>query len=83
MLAQPLSQALKAHNPATLALNFVTPPTVTLAAVKEALSAGVTHLWLQPGAECDEVLTVCKAAGVTPIMGGPCVLVALNEPDDM
>ena len=64
-----------------LAINIVAPPAVTAAAVQAALAAGVRHLWLQPGAESAEVFEIAAAAGATLIAGGPCVLVALGEPD--
>eukprot|EP00729_Bicosta_minor_P015005 gene15005-17391_t len=42
---------------------------------------GFVHLWLQPGAESAEVFAIAAHAGATLIAGGPCVLVALGEPD--
>ena len=68
-------------DPSALAINIVAPPAVTCTAVQAALAAGVTQLWLQPGAESPEVFEIAAAAGATLIAGGPCVLVALGEPD--
>ena len=52
-------------------------PSITLNLLKEAKELGVPALWLQPGAENDEVKSYIAEAGLTDkvILGGPCVLV--------
>ena len=36
-------------------VNFVVPPKIALAIAREAVAAGITHLWFQPGSESDEL----------------------------
>lgn len=59
------------------ALSIVTPPTVTETIVREAIAAGVSHVWMQPGAESPDAMDAARQAGLTVIAGGPCVLVEL------
>jgi len=46
--------------------------------VREAHAAGVTHVWMQPGAESDEAIRTAEALGMNVIAGGPCVLVVMG-----
>jgi predicted CoA-binding protein len=59
-------------------LSIVTPPVVTEQLVREAIEAGVKHLWMQPGAESEAAVQHAQAAGLTVIAGGPCLLVVLG-----
>ena len=59
-------------------ISIITPPPVTAKVVAEAIELGIEHVWMQPGAEGDEALAVAEAAGLTPIAGGPCLLVVLG-----
>jgi len=61
-------------------LSIVTPPAVTEHVLDDAIAAGVQHVWMQPGAEPDRPDAVNRArdAGLTVIMGGPCLLVELS-----
>src|SRR5690349_10437227 len=59
-------------------LSIVTPPAVTEKLVEEAAAAGVTRLWMQPGAESPAAIARAKQLGLSVIAGGPCVLVALH-----
>ena len=63
------------------ALSIITPPAITARVVEEALAHGVQHVWMQPGAENDEAVRACEAAGVGVIHGGPCLLVVLAARD--
>lgn len=47
-------------SPATTSLSIVTPPTVTLAVLKEAKAAGIPAVWLQPGSFDAEGLDYAK-----------------------
>lgn len=60
------------------AISFITPPRVTEAVVEEALSLGIRHYWMQPGAESRKVVARLEAAGLEPIAGGACLLVVLG-----
>jgi len=58
--------------------SIITPPDVTEQIVEEAARAGVTRLWMQPGAESDRAIERAEELGISVIAGGPCVLVALG-----
>lgn len=68
-----VSEAPRAIN----ALSVVTPPAVTEHVVRDAIAAGVTILWMQPGAESSVAIAEALASGVTVIADGPCLLVEL------
>jgi predicted CoA-binding protein len=59
-------------------LSIITPPPVTEQLVEEAARAGITRLWMQPGAESERALTRAAELGLTVIAGGPCLLVVLG-----
>lgn len=52
---------------------FLTPPGATEQAVREAVAAGVTHLWIQQGAESKEALAFCEEKGLSAV-SGHCIL---------
>ena len=58
-------------------LSIVTPPEVTRRIVREAIVAGLKHVWMQPGAEDAEASAMARDAGLTVIDDGSCLLVAL------
>jgi predicted CoA-binding protein len=60
------------------AISVITPPAITEQVVRDAAVAGVTHIWMQPGAESDEAIRLAEAAGMAVIAGGPCLLVVLG-----
>jgi predicted CoA-binding protein len=59
-------------------VSIITPPVVTEQIVEEAARAGITRLWMQPGAESDRAIERAKELGLSVIAGGPCLLVALG-----
>ena len=59
-------------------VSIITPPAVTDAVVEEAIGLGVTHLWMQPGAESEEAIAAAEAAGLSVLAHGPCLLVAVG-----
>lgn len=67
-----------AASPPIESLSIVTPPSVTEQVVAEAISAGIKHVWMQPGAESQTAIEQAQKAGLTVIAGGPCLLVALR-----
>lgn len=70
--------ALDDIDPPAEAVSIITQPAVTEQIVTEALSLGIQHLWMQPGAESPGAIAACKAAGINVIHGGPCLLVVLG-----
>jgi predicted CoA-binding protein len=63
------------------AISVITPPAITEQIVGEAATAGVTHIWMQPGAESEAAIRSAEAAGLTVIANGPCVLVVMGYRD--
>jgi uncharacterized protein len=59
-------------------ISVITPPTVTERVVQEATRKGIEHIWMQPGAESDQAVAACEAAGINVIADGSCVLVVLG-----
>ena len=60
------------------AISIITPPAITEMVVREAAAAGVTHVWMQPGAESDTAIREAKALGLSVIAEGPCLLVVMG-----
>jgi predicted CoA-binding protein len=52
---------------------FVTPPAATEKALREAVEAGVPHVWIQQGAESKEALAFCKEQNLSAV-SGHCIL---------
>jgi predicted CoA-binding protein len=59
-------------------VSIITPPPVTERVVEDAHAAGITRLWMQPGAESRAAVARCKELGIDVIAGGPCLLVELG-----
>jgi len=60
------------------AISVITPPAITEQVVRDAAAAGVTHIWMQPGAESDEAIRLAEASGMAVIADGPCLLVVMG-----
>ena len=60
------------------AISVITPPAVTEQVVRDAAAAGVTHVWMQPGAESDQAIQTAESLGLSVIAKGPCLLVILG-----
>lgn len=52
---------------------LVTPPEVTAKLVREVAEAGIRRVWMQQGAESEDAVRFCEAAGLTAIHG-QCIL---------
>jgi predicted CoA-binding protein len=78
----PCHASLVAAGAPAPAVSVVAPPAAAPAIVADAIAAGVTQLWFQPGAEHDGAIAVARAAGLTVIAHGPCLLVALGFRED-
>jgi len=59
-------------------VSIVTPPKVTEKVVEQAVALGISHIWMQPGAESGRAIEIAGQAGANVIAGGPCLLVALQ-----
>jgi predicted CoA-binding protein len=59
-------------------VSIVTPSAVTERLVEEAARAGISRLWMQPGAESETALLRAEELGLSVISGGPCLLVELG-----
>jgi len=59
-------------------ISVITPPAVTERVVQQAIRKGIEHIWMQPGAESDQAVAACEAAGINVIADGSCVLVVLG-----
>ena len=62
------------------AVNFVVPPKVGEAIVKECADLGIKHVWLQPGANGDNVVAAANQAELNVIYRA-CILVELRKQD--
>lgn len=59
-------------------ISVITPPTVTEKVVAAAIAHGIHNIWLQPGAESQHAIDLCRDAGVNIIADGSCILVVLG-----
>lgn len=64
--------------PAVKSLSIITPPSVTEKVVAAAIAHGIQNIWMQPGAESQTAVDLCRAHGVNVIADGSCVLVVLG-----
>jgi predicted CoA-binding protein len=55
------------------AVLVVVPPAQALQVVRDAAAAGISHVWLQQGAESPAVLAACGELGLD-VVSGECVL---------
>lgn len=62
-------------------LSIITPPAITLEIVKQAITKGIKHIWMQPGAENSQAIKLCEEHGINVIADGSCVLVVLHYHD--
>ncbi|MCA9321886.1 MAG: CoA-binding protein [Planctomycetes bacterium] len=64
--------------PRDCGVSIITPPAITEAVIDEAISLGISHLWLQPGSESPAAIARAEKEGLVVIHGGPCLLVVLG-----
>lgn len=60
------------------AISIITPPAITLQAVRDAARLGHELIWMQPGAESEEAVAEAGKLGLKVIHDGPCLLVVLG-----
>ncbi len=59
-------------------VSIITRPAITEDVVQDAITAGIRHIWMQPGAESERAISLAESSGANVIAGGPCILVALR-----
>ena len=59
-------------------LSIITPPKITERIVEEAITFGIKHIWMQPGAESRLAIEICLKNNVNVIADGSCLLVVLG-----
>ena len=74
----PTIATLTDSDPRVDAISIITPPHITEQIVGEAIALGISHIWMQPGAEFSSAERTATEAGINLISGGPCVLVVLG-----
>ena len=57
---------------------MITPPAVTLRLIPLAIEKGIKNIWMQPGAEHPEAVSLCIDRGINVIADGSCLLVVLG-----
>ncbi|ORJ62117.1 CoA-binding protein [Geothermobacter hydrogeniphilus] len=64
--------------PEVKSISVITPPEVTRTVVEMAITRGIEHIWMQPGAEDPEAVRNAEQAGINVIANGSCLLVVLG-----
>src|SRR6266852_3026384 len=57
----------------------VVPPEITFEAVKDAAKLGIAYVWMQPGTESQAAVIEALSLGITPVYGGPCIMVEMDR----
>jgi len=63
---------------AALSISMITPPAVTARLVPLAMEKGIKNIWMQPGAEHPDAVTLCRERGINVIADGSCILVVMG-----
>lgn len=61
-----------------LSISMITPPDVTLKLVPLAVEKGIRNIWMQPGAEHPDAVSLCREKGINVIADGSCLLVVIG-----
>ncbi len=64
--------------PEVESISVITPPSVTEQVVAEAAAKGIKNIWMQPGAESQRAIDLCREKGINVIADGSCILVVLG-----
>jgi len=64
--------------PEVTSISMITPPAVTAKLVQLAIEKGIRNIWMQPGAEHPEAVSLCRQHGVNVIADGSCLLVVMG-----
>ena len=63
-------------------ISIITPPPVTETIIPQASKAGIQHVWMQPGAESTNAISLGEELGLSVIGDGSCLLVVLGYRED-
>lgn len=58
-------------------VDIVTPPEVSLEIVKQCKQLGISYVWLQPGAENEQVIQYCQENNIN-VVYGSCIMMLSN-----
>lgn len=64
--------------PDVKSISMITPPAVTEQLVPAAISKGIENIWMQPGAESQAAVDLCRKNNINVIADGSCILVVLG-----
>jgi predicted CoA-binding protein len=67
--------------PEVKSISMITPPQVTEKLVPLAIEKGIENIWMQPGAESPEAVSLCRQNNINVIADGSCILVVLGYRD--
>ncbi|MDD3295537.1 MAG: CoA-binding protein [Geobacteraceae bacterium] len=59
-------------------ISVITPPAITEKVVEMAARKGIKNIWMQPGAQSDRAVELCRQNGINAIADGSCILVVLR-----
>ncbi len=59
-------------------ISVITPPAITEKVVELAARKGIKNIWMQPGAQSDRAVELCRQNGINAIADGSCILVVLR-----
>jgi predicted CoA-binding protein len=64
-----------------MSISVITPPHVTEQVVETAAVKGIRNIWMQPGAESQKAVELCRKNDINVIADGSCILVVLGFND--
>ncbi|MBI1920135.1 MAG: CoA-binding protein [Geobacter sp.] len=59
-------------------ISMITPPAVTEQLIPAAAAKGIENIWMQPGAESQAAVELCRKNNINVIADGSCILVVLG-----
>ncbi len=59
-------------------ISVITPPHVTEQVVEMAAAKGIEYIWMQPGAQSQRAIDLCREKNIGVIADGSCILVVLG-----
>ena len=62
-------------------ISIITPPPITETIVHAAIKKGIKNIWMQPGAESQVAMQLCRDHHINLLAEGPCILVILGYQD--